>query len=154
MRWRDAALRLVVSGCGCGFAPHAPGTVASAVALLPGALLLHVSPVLLPAASLIVTLAGLWAIPAAGVEGDAGWVVIDEIAGMLLALYGLAHLSILGMIATFCIFRLLDVTKPGLIGWVDRQEGAAGIMADDVLAGAITAGIVWALGSRWPTLFS
>jgi phosphatidylglycerophosphatase A len=42
--------------------------------------------------------------------------------------------------------------KPGPIGWADRQEGAAGIMADDVIAGAITAGILWAIGSRWPAL--
>jgi phosphatidylglycerophosphatase A len=49
---------------------------------------------------------------------------------------------------------LLDITKPGPIGWADRQSGAAGIMADDVIAGAITAGILWALGSRWPELFN
>jgi phosphatidylglycerophosphatase A len=47
---------------------------------------------------------------------------------------------------------LLDVAKPGPIGWADRQSGAAGIMADDVIAGVITAGILWAINSRWPTL--
>jgi len=26
-------------------------------------------------------------------------------------------------------------------------------MADDIIAGAITAGIVWAMRSRWPNLF-
>ena len=36
--------RLIASGFGCGFAPFAPGTVASAATLLPGALLLHFSP--------------------------------------------------------------------------------------------------------------
>jgi phosphatidylglycerophosphatase A len=43
------------------------------------------------------------------------------------------------------------VAKPGPIGWADRQGGAAGIMADDLIAGAITAGILWAIGSHWPT---
>jgi phosphatidylglycerophosphatase A len=144
--------RLIAGGCGCGFAPFAPGTVASAATLLPGALLLHVSPALLPAAALIAALAGLWAIRAAHVAGDPGWVVIDEIAGQLLALCGLDHVSATGVAAAFAIFRLLDVTKPGPIGWADRQGGAAGIMADDLIAGAITAGILWAIGSRWPAL--
>ena len=144
--------RLIASGLGCGFAPFAPGTLASAVTLLPGALMLHLSPAALPAAALIAALTGLWVIRAAHVVGDPGWVVIDEIAGQLLALCGLAHASVAGVLAAFVIFRLLDVAKPGPIGWADRQGGPAGIMADDVIAGAITAGILWAIGSRWPAL--
>ncbi len=146
--------RFIASGCGCGFVPIAPGTVASALTLLPGALLLGTSPALLPLAVALVSLAGLWAIHTAHVDGDPGWVVIDEVAGQLLALYGLAHLSLLGMLSAFLIFRVLDVVKPGPIGWADRQGGAAGIMADDVIAGAVTAGILWAIGSRWPTLLT
>ncbi len=41
-----------------------------------------------------------------------------------------------GLLAAFLMFRLLDVAKPGPIGWADRQGGAAGIMADDLIAGA------------------
>lgn len=145
--------RAIASACGCGFAPFAPGTVASALTLLPAALLLHFAPVLLSVAALISAIAGLWAIRAAHIEGDPGWVVIDEVAGQLLAVCTLPHLSWLGLLTAFLIFRLLDVTKPGPIGWADRQGGAAGIMADDVIAGAITAGIVWAVLARWPTLF-
>jgi phosphatidylglycerophosphatase A len=144
--------RLVASGFGCGFVPVAPGTIASTATLLPGALLLHAFPALLPAAALIAAVAGLWAIRAAHVDGDPGWVVIDEIAGQFLALCGLARTSLVGLFAAFVIFRLLDVAKPGPIGWADRQPGAAGIMADDVIAGAITAGILWAINSRWPAL--
>jgi phosphatidylglycerophosphatase A len=145
--------RFIAGGFGCGFAPIAPGTVASALTLVPGALLLHFFPALLPAVALLVALAGLWSIRAAGIEGDPGWVVIDEVAGQLLALIPLRHPSPIGLLAAFLIFRLLDVTKPGPIGWADRQGGAAGIMADDVIAGAITAGILWAAGMRWPSLF-
>lgn len=114
--------------------------------------MLHNFPALLPAAALLSALAGLWAIRAARIEGDPGWVVIDEVAGQLLALYGLARASLAGLLAAFFVFRLLDVAKPGPIGWADRQGGAAGIMADDIFAGAITAGILWAIGSRWPSL--
>jgi phosphatidylglycerophosphatase A len=144
--------RLIASGFGCGFVPLAPGTVASAVTLLPGALLQRVSPALLPLVVVLVIFAGLWAIRAAHVDGDPGWVVVDEVAGQLLAVYGLAHVSVLGILSAFLIFRILDIAKPGPIGWADRQGGAAGIMADDVIAGAVTAGILWAIGSHWPAL--
>jgi phosphatidylglycerophosphatase A len=148
---RDVA-RIVASAGGCGYAPFAPGTVTSAVTLLPGAWLLHLSPGLLAVAALIAALGGVWAIHGARVEGDPGWVVIDEVAGQLLALCGLASVAWPGLLAAFLIFRLLDVAKPGPIGWADRQRGAAGIMADDVIAGAITAGILWATASHWPGL--
>lgn len=145
--------RLIASGCGCGLAPIAPGTVASAVTLLPGGLLLLAAPPFLPLAAFATTMAGLWAISRARVDDDPGWVVIDEVAGQLLALCTLPGPSVIGLLTAFLIFRLLDVTKPGPIGWADRQSGAGGIMADDVLAGAMTAGILWAIRLRWPSLF-
>ncbi|MEJ0020004.1 MAG: phosphatidylglycerophosphatase A [Acetobacteraceae bacterium] len=145
--------RLVASGGGLGRAPLAPGTVASAATLLPGALLLHVSPALLPLAALAATLAGLWAIRAGSITDDPGWVVIDEVAGQLLALWGLAYVSPLGLLAAFVGFRVLDVVKPGPVGWADRQHGAAGIMGDDLIAGAIVAAILWAARSYWPLVF-
>jgi phosphatidylglycerophosphatase A len=145
------ASRLIASGFGCGFAPLSPGTIASCATLLPGALLLHASSALLATAALVTTVGGLWAIRAAQVDGDPGWVVIDEVAGQLLALCGLSRASFAGVLVAFLIFRLLDVAKPGPIGWADRQVGAAGIMADDLIAGVITAGIVWAINANWPT---
>jgi phosphatidylglycerophosphatase A len=144
--------RLIASGCGCGFVPVAPGTAASAIALLLGVGLMRSSPALLPVAALIAALGGVWAIHAARVEGDPGWVVIDEVAGQWLAMCGLAQATLPGLLAAFIIFRLLDVTKPGPIGWADRQGGAAGIMADDLIAGALAACILWAVRSHWPTL--
>ncbi len=79
--------------------------------------------------------------------------VIDEVAGQWVALLGLAQPTIPGLIAAFLVFRVLDIAKPGPVGWADRQRGAAGIMADDLIAGAISAGILWALQSRWPAIF-
>jgi phosphatidylglycerophosphatase A len=51
------------------------------------------------------------------------------------------------------MFRLLDITTPGPIAWADRQNTPAGIMADDIIAGAVAAGILWAMRSRWPVVF-
>jgi phosphatidylglycerophosphatase A len=145
--------RIVASGCGTGFAPFAPGTVASAVALIIGALCLQVSPFVLPFFAAVAAFAGLWSITAARAENDPGWVVIDEYAGQWLAMCGLAHVTALGLLAAFLIFRLLDIAKPGPIAWADRQNTPAGIMADDIIAGAIAAGVLWAMRSRWPGVF-
>jgi phosphatidylglycerophosphatase A len=142
--------RAIAAGAGTGCAPVAAGTVASAVATLMGAVLLWWSPFALPVAVLLATFGGLWAIRAAQVEGDPGWVTIDEFAGQWIAMLGLAAVTPIGLLAAFLLFRLLDVTKPGPVGWADRQHGAAGVMADDLIAGALAAGILWAVRSRWP----
>ena len=145
--------RVIASGWGIGFIPVAPGTAAAAVAAIIGALLIISSPYTLPFGLLLATFGGLWAIHAARIEGDPGWIVIDEIAGQWLALLGLLHATFAGVLAAFLIFRILDIAKPGPVGWADRKGGASGIMADDLIAGAITACILWALRSHWPDLF-
>lgn len=141
---------LVASGFGSGYSPVAPGTAGSAVAVLLGAGFLFLSPWVLALAAVVATLGGVRAIRAARVEGDPGWVVIDEFAGQFLALLALPRPSLAGLLAAFALFRLLDVTKPGPIGWADRQGGAWGIMADDVIAGVIAGAIVWTVRWGWP----
>jgi len=131
--------RLVAGGFGTGMVPFAPGTVASATAIALGALLLSVSPWLLAAAAVAATAGGYFAIRAARVEGDPGWVVIDEIAGQFITLLSLPHVTPLGLGLAFVLFRILDITKPGPVGWADRRPGAVGIMADDVIAGLMAA---------------
>jgi phosphatidylglycerophosphatase A len=135
--------RLIASGFGSGYAPKAPGTAGSLVALALGWGLLHWSPWALLAAILLACAGGWWAVAVAGGQDDPGWVVIDEFAGQWIALLPLAQPSPSGLLAAFVLFRLLDITKPGPIGWADRQHGALGVMADDVIAGGIAAGVLW-----------
>jgi len=132
--------RIIASGLGSGRAPRAPGTVASLLAVLLGIPLMLAPSGTLALATAVASLGGLWAIHAAKVDGDPGWVVIDEIAGQWLALLGLARPTALGLLAAFALFRLFDIAKPGPVGWADRQAGATGIM--------------WALRTYWPVLFS
>jgi phosphatidylglycerophosphatase A len=47
-----------------------------------------------------------------------------------------------GLIVAFLAFRAFDILKPGPVGWADRQHGAFGIKADDVIAGWLAAMIV------------
>lgn len=144
--------RWIVAGAGCGYAPLAPGTVASAVAAATGAGLLAWSPAALGAAAVLATLGGFFAVRAAGVQGDPGWVVIDEFAGQWIALLALARPIPLGIALAFLLFRALDIAKPGPVGWADRRHGAFGLMADDVVAGALAAAVLWALRLAWPDL--
>jgi phosphatidylglycerophosphatase A len=146
--------RLLASGFGAGLAPIAPGSVGSAVAIVLGAGLLAAPGWVLPCAAAAASLGGLWALRAARVEGDPGWVTIDEVAGQWIALLGLARPTLVGVVTAFLLFRLLDVVKPGPVGWADRQGGAAGIMADDLIAGTLAAGVLWAVRMRWPGAFT
>ena len=118
------------------------GTVASAAAVVTGAGLLLLSPWVLAFAALLATFGGYLAVKRASIEGDPGWVVIDEFAGQWITLLALARPTIPGLIAAFILFRLFDITKLGPVGWADRRHGAFGIMADDVIAGIIAAALL------------
>ena len=150
---------------GSGLAPVAPGTVGSLAALAAGMALLVLDPVLLPLGAVLATFGGLWAIHAVQPPGDRdwgdpGWVVIDEVAGQWIAMLPLALLpgaavwNPPSLVLAFVAFRALDILKPGPIGWADRQAGAAGIMADDVIAGVLAAGIVCAAQLWLPAWFA
>lgn len=144
--------RLVAAGFGSGWAPKAPGTSGSLAAAVIGALLLAWSPWALAAAALLAAIGGFLAIGRARVQGDPGWVVIDEFAGQFITLLGLARPSLWGVVLAFALFRLLDITKPGPVGWADRQHGAFGIMADDVVAGVIASLVLLAARLAFPAI--
>jgi phosphatidylglycerophosphatase A len=151
---RDARLaRMVATAGGIGLVPLAGGTAASLAALLVGAGLIRLSPWALPVAALLGSLGGYWAVRAAHAEDDPGWVVIDEVAGQWIAMLGLRDDNPIGLLAAFALFRLLDIAKFGPIGWADRRKSAAGVMGDDVIAGAIAAAILWATQAAWPRIF-
>jgi phosphatidylglycerophosphatase A len=136
------AARFVASGFGIGYAPFAAGTVASAAAVLIGAGLLLISPFVLAAAALLATFGGFAAVRRAAVIDDPGWVVVDEFAGQWITLLGLTTPTPSTVIAAFVLFRILDITKLGPIGWADRQHSAFGVMADDVIAGLLGAAVL------------
>ncbi|MAL79667.1 MAG: phosphatidylglycerophosphatase A [Sneathiella sp.] len=124
-----------------GLSPKAPGTVGSLAALPFGILIFHFygAPTL-GAASLLLFFIGWWStkiyLDKTG-KSDPGEVVIDEVAGIWLALHA-ADLSPVMIIITFLLFRLLDIWKPWPIGWLDRKvKGAFGVMLDDYVAGLI-----------------
>lgn len=137
---------LLASGFGVGRVPLAPGTAASAAGVLAGAGLLRLGRGALASGVVGAALGGIWAVRENGeADADPAWVVIDEVAGQWITLLGLREPTPLGLLAAFALFRVLDIAKPGPVGWADRQGGAAGVMADDVIAGALGAALLWGL---------
>ncbi len=130
--------RVLASGFGAGYAPRAPGTVGSLLGLALGAALLALGHPPLLLACIFVSLLGLYAVgrlPEAG--ADPGWVVIDEVAGQMIVLLGLRHVSLGGLALAFALFRFFDILKPGPIAWLDARHDAYGVMGDDILAGGM-----------------
>ena len=91
---------------------------------------------------------------AAGLK-DPQFVVIDEVAGQLIAFACVAPYSAQlegrwswAFIAAFALFRLFDIFKPYPINKLQDLTGGFGVMMDDVLAG-----IYAALGSSFILYF-
>ena len=122
-----------------GLSPKAPGTVGSLAALPVGWLIfLYLGPIGLAAATVVVFFTGWWStyvyLERTGRE-DPGEVVIDEVAGLWLALL-ITGDSVYTVIPLFLLFRLFDIWKPWPIGWLDQNvKGAFGVMIDDIAAG-------------------
>jgi phosphatidylglycerophosphatase A len=87
-------------------------------------------------AAAVVFALGLWSVrPFVGSEGDAGWIVIDEAAGVFIAVIGLSFWP--GAIVAWFVFRAADIFKnfaPG-VAQAEHLPGALGVTADDVIAG-------------------
>ena len=130
---------LIATMGGVGRLKPAPGTWGSLV-VLPAVLVGPLSALLL---ALLITIIGFYAVREVlrdTPNQDPGWIVVDEAAGMLIALAGLSlDASIWGVVIAFGLFRVFDIFKPWPISWADQQKGAFGVMLDDIVAGALAA---------------
>lgn len=130
---------------GAGRSPVAPGT-AGTLAAVPLALALERLPLgVHVAVTAALSAAGLWSagvVAAESGEEDPSWVVIDEVAGVLVALLLVRGRGWRARALAIGLFRVLDIAKPGPIAAAERLRPAGvGIMVDDLLAGAI-AGLI------------
>ena len=121
-----------------GHFPVAPGSAGSAAALLVFvALRLAGSPALELAVIVVLFAVGCWAGAVAERHygrTDPGFVVLDEVVGMLLTLV-LIPVSWSGALIGFFLFRGFDIVKPFPARQCERLHGGLGIMADDAVAG-------------------
>ena len=153
--------RFIATWFGAGLLRPAPGTWGS-LAALPFALGLHLLGGFPALALATLAVFGLgWWVSVIETRGrddpDPSEIVIDEVAGMWLALWPVSlgaawmGLDVLrlwpGWVAAFLAFRLFDVWKPGPVGWADRLHTPLGLMLDDILAGLMAAVVVVALAA-------
>lgn len=154
------AATVLATGFGVGFAPIAPGTAGSALALAAGWIAVTVlsshMPSVVAGVGLLTSglLVAFLAVPITGKAAaalgasDPGCIVLDEIAGQLIAssvvplfAYPSPRVGAAVWIVSFLAFRLFDVWKPGPIrGW-QSLPGGWGIVVDDVAAAALGAGV-------------
>jgi phosphatidylglycerophosphatase A len=160
---------LLSTGFGSGLFPKVPGTAGSAVALALAWVAVHFIPVFhvvhatsIPAA--VGLLASGLVVFAVGVPlttrtsrmlgaKDPGVIVLDEFAGQFIAsaavplfAYASGARETAAWIGSFLAFRVFDVWKPGPIRTIQELPEGLGIMIDDVLAGALAAGLTILLG--------
>jgi phosphatidylglycerophosphatase A len=125
----------VATALGVGYVPIAPGTFGSLAGLLLWALMPE-SPRAQAAAIVVVFAAGCWS---AGVaerhfgRTDPGYVVVDEVMGMLITLF-MNPVGWGGAAIAFLLFRIFDVVKPFPANRLEALHGGVGVMADDGMA--------------------
>jgi len=145
-----------------GLSPKAPGTIGTLVSLPLGMLILiYFDANTLFLATLLISVIAIKVINAYEEETgnhDDQRIVIDELAGMWLALsiapamgvatdavFELSNGFLVQSLLAFVFFRYFDITKPSIIGRIDREaKGGLGVMGDDIIAG-VAAGIVTAV---------
>jgi phosphatidylglycerophosphatase A len=129
-----------------GWAPLAPGTVASALTVVV-LWLVPFSRLALVVFFVAVTLIGTWAAEQAERmlgRKDPGAIVVDEVAGMSLSVLALP-LTLPVLTVAFVLFRIFDVVKPTPARQAQALPGGLGVMVDDLVAGIYALVIVAAL---------
>jgi phosphatidylglycerophosphatase A len=150
---KNCATIFLATNGGLGFAPVAPGTFGT-LAGIPAFYYLSLLPSLLQFVTLVAIIAfSVYICRLAGNyfgEADDGRIVIDELAGYLVAVAFLPFTWGTALLAFFW-FRLFDILKPPPIGHIDRSfKNGFGVTFDDVLAGVYAAIAV----RLWLALFS
>lgn len=133
-----------------GLSPWAPGTFGSIAGLPLGFLLLYwLGPVSLDLgvgqlAGWLGVLLGLGVLSYVAIRKteelwkvhDDKSIVVDEVVGQVLAMAA-CDMVWWQIGLSFLLFRVLDIAKPGPIGYVDRRGGAFSTLGDDVIAGLV-----------------
>jgi phosphatidylglycerophosphatase A len=133
---------------GTGSLRPGPGTHASVITVvLWWVLTMRLAPTQhLPVLAVLALLATAVGIAAAGIVAresgskDPQKVVIDEVAGQMIALLGFPYFVPITwkyMLASLILFRAFDIVKPPPVRQLEKLPGGWGIVLDDVAAGLL-----------------
>lgn len=144
-----ALARFLATAGGAGYAPVAPGTFGTAVAVPLVWLLAGLSAWAFAGVALVVTAVGIWA----AARADTSWgthdsqrVVVDEVAGYMVTMLLVDRNDWTMLALGFVLFRALDIIKPPPVRWLDENlPGGFGVVLDDVAAGVLGCAILYAL---------
>lgn len=151
-------LTFFYSGC----VKFAPGTCGTLAALIPAFLVLR----FLSVESLFLLSLLLFVVAIKIIDDyeqktqthDSSHIVIDEVAGLFLSASLIAWVSnsLFSLVLSFVLFRLFDITKPSIIGKVDKKvKGGLGVMGDDMFAGlfaGLLGAIIYGIGLKFGLL--
>lgn len=139
---------------GTGKSPYAPGTVASA-ATLPFLWLFANSgmPTVFLAPMLFLLIGGtgflIEIFQKKYTIHDPGWIVIDEVIGMMCGFLFWPSSSLIDLLLLFILFRIFDISKLWPVSFFDKQvRHGIGVVLDDVMAG-IYAGAILYIGHTY-----
>jgi phosphatidylglycerophosphatase A len=126
-----------------GYAPIAPATAGSFVVALIGWFLPVPSLPIALCAIAVGTVIAVWVCGVAEEKlgHDAHPIVADEVIGQSLALLFVPH-QWLAFAAAFVLFRIFDIWKPLGAHQAQALPGGWGIVADDVIAGLTSCGVL------------
>ena len=132
------AVLLFSSWFGSGLMPKAPGTFGT-LAAIPLVIIINYLGTTCASLTLIILIPlAVWTSGASGKlldKDDPPEVVIDEVVGLLMALF-LLPFSWASLLLGFLSFRAFDILKPFPIGMIDKRvKGGLGIVLDDLVAG-------------------
>ena len=137
-----------------------PGTLGSLIGLIVGIFLLYYSSLLIFLSFLILLFIisyisiSLYTSDPKRSGHDPAEVIIDEFLGQLISMIpiftltqGIKSLFIYGLIS-FILFRFFDIIKPWPISYFDNMKNPLGVILDDIVAGIISALILFFLFSE------
>ncbi len=144
--WAEA----VATYFGCGYGKPGPGTWGSVGALLTWSIVVMIAqrvfgglipqsffiagPLVFAALATVIGIPAATQVARAMGGKDPSKVVIDEVAGQMLAIVGAAF-TWKAMLAGFILFRAFDITKPFPIRRLEKLPEGTGIVVDDLGAG-------------------
>ena len=138
MKINDLFILFIATGCFSGKIPFIPGTFGTVVGLPLAFLVSRIYPSYGAIFLVLFIFFSVFIARQAQIvlnQHDPGCIVIDEIAGIMITLYGLPFNGF-NVLLGFILFRVLDIFKPFPIGIIDQKiTGGTGVVLDDVAAG-------------------